>query len=197
MTLSRKEELTPNQALYTVPNLLSVLRALAGPLVLGLITSETSWALFLALGVMGAAELSDIFDGEIARRYGQETDLGELVDPVCDSIYHLSVFLAFLAMHWMPAWMLFVIYARDLIVPYARTFARQAGYELEVRRSGKIKTALHAVSQIGVMLCALGFLGEKGTMEAGLPFVLLCGATAASIYSLIDYCVAVRHLVTR
>lgn len=197
MTFSSKEEISAHQPFFTIPNLLSVMRALAGPLVLVLITSETEWTLPFALSLMVMAELSDFFDGEIARRYRQETDLGELVDPVCDSIYHLSVFLAFLAMHWMPAWMLFVIYARDLMVPYVRTFARQAGHDLEVRMSGKIKTCVHAVSQIGIMMFALGLFGNKANMDANLPYILLFLATSASIYSLIDYCAAVRHFVDR
>lgn len=196
MTISTKGEMSQTHPLYTVPNVLSIIRGLTGPLVLALITFATTWSFTLALSLMVLAELSDFFDGEIARRYSQETEFGRLVDPICDSIYHLSVFLAFMAMHWMPAWMLFVIYARDLIVPYVRTFARQAGHDLQIRTSGKIKTAVHAVTQIGVMTIALGIFGQNMTTGGQFPFVLLLFATGASIYSLVDYCFAVRHLIT-
>ncbi|MFM7084176.1 MAG: CDP-alcohol phosphatidyltransferase family protein [Hyphomicrobium sp.] len=197
MTFSTKGEISQPHPLYTIPNVLSLIRGLTGPLVLALITSGTPWTFTLALGLMVLAELSDFFDGEIARRYQQETELGKLVDPICDSIYHLSVFLAFLAMHWMPAWMLFVIYARDLIVPYLRTFARQGGHDLQIRTSGKIKTAVHALAQIGVMLIALGYFGQKITTEGMMPYLLLLLATGASVYSLVDYCNSVRHFITR
>lgn len=197
MTISTNGEMSQPHPLFTIPNVLSFIRGLTGPLVLALITSASSWAFILALCLMILAELSDFFDGEIARRYRQETELGRLVDPICDSIYHLSVFLAFLAMHWMPAWMLFVIYARDLIVPYLRTFARQAGHDLQIRSSGKIKTAVHAVAQIGIMMTALGMFGDKFTTEGFLPYFLLLLATAASLYSLADYCLSIRHFITR
>ncbi len=179
--------MTPSRALYTIPNVLSVLRGLAGPVVLALVTANARWALIAALAVMVAAEISDVFDGEIARRFDQETQLGQFIDPICDSVYHLSVFLAFLANGWMPAWMLFVIYARDLAVPYIQTFVRQAGRDLAVRLSGKIKTAVHALAQIGVVLAALGWLGSGPGVGGAWPMALLIGATIASIYSLIDY----------
>lgn len=183
------------QPLATIPNFLSLLRALLGPVVLSLILSEATWALWAALGLMLIAELTDFVDGEIARRYDQETELGRIADPVCDSVYHLSVFLAFLAMGWMAAWMLFVIYARDLMVPYLRAFARQSGHDLQVLASGKIKTAVHAAAQIGIVAIALGALGANLRIDGPAPTALLLAAIAASIYSLADYVAEVGRLI--
>jgi len=190
-----REPLAPSSSLFNVPNSLSVARALAGPVVLALITAGTDAALYSALGLMILAELSDLADGEIARRYDQETEIGRFVDPVCDSVYHLSVFLAFLAMGWMPAWMLFVLYGRELVVPYLRTFARQAGHDLQVRASGKTKAAVHAVVQIGIVAIALGLFGPKLTIDGVMPTILLLVAIGASIYSLADYVAAVYRLL--
>jgi CDP-diacylglycerol---glycerol-3-phosphate 3-phosphatidyltransferase len=175
---------------YTLPNLLSVARGLLGPVVMWMITSETPALLAWALALMVVAELSDFVDGVIARQFKQQSELGRVIDPICDSIYHLSIFLAFLSAGWMPAWMLFIIYSRDLAVPYIRTIARQAGHDIAIRDSGKLKTLIHAVSQIGVVLVALGLIpasvgGAFDTMNA-----LLLIATAASIYSLADYAFA-------
>lgn len=179
----------PSSVLYTVPNALSVMRGLLGPIVMGLITYDIYWALLAALALMIFAELSDFVDGFIARRFNQASRLGEVIDPVCDSIYHLSVFFAFLYNGWMAPWMLFLIYARDLAVPYIRAFARQAGREINVRNSGKIKTAVHAFAQIGVVVCALG-APAGAAMEGEAAMALLLLATAASLYSLADYGVA-------
>lgn len=174
---------------YTLPNALSVARGLLGPVVMWMITSETPSILVWALALMIVAELSDFVDGVIARRFKQQSELGRVIDPICDSIYHLSIFLAFLSMGWMPAWMLFIIYSRDLAVPYIRTMARQSGRELEIRDSGKLKTLIHAVAQIGVVLVALG--APPATLAgADTMTVLLFVATAASVYSLVDYAVA-------
>lgn len=182
-------------ALATVPNLLSLGRGLLGPVVLTLILSEAPWALWTALGLMLVAEATDYIDGEVARRFDQESEIGRVADPVCDSIYHLSVFLAFLAMGWMAAWMLFIIYARDLTVPYLRAFARQSGHDLKLLTSGKIKTAVHAVAQIGVVAIALGLLGPDVHIGGLAPTVLLIAAVSASVYSLADYLAETGRLV--
>lgn len=182
-------------AVVTVPNLLSLGRAILGPVVLTLILSEAPWGLWVALGLMLVAEATDYIDGEVARRFDQESEIGRLVDPVCDSIYHLSVFLAFLAMGWMAAWMLFVIYARDLMVPYLRAFARQSGHDLKILTSGKVKTAIHAVAQICVVAIALGLFGPDVRIGGPVPTVLLLAAIAASVYSLADYVAETGRLV--
>lgn len=183
--------------LLTVPNALSILRAGAGPLVMVMITNGSRMSLWLALVVMIVAEASDIVDGYIARNFDQETRLGSLIDPVCDSIYHLSVFLAFLSVGWMPAWMVYIIYARDLAVPYLRAFVRQTGQELQMRSSGKIKTAAHALAQIGVVLIALQVFGPDLSMTGTLATGLLITATCASLYSLVDYAIEALRLAGR
>jgi CDP-diacylglycerol--glycerol-3-phosphate 3-phosphatidyltransferase len=182
---------------YTIPNLLSITRGLLGPVVMWMITSESPGMLAWALMLMVLAELSDFVDGVVARRFKQQSELGRVIDPICDSIYHLSIFLAFLSRGWMPAWMLFIIYARDLTVPYIRTIARQAGHELEIRDSGKLKTLVHAVAQIGVVLVGLEVIASVVVAEINTMQVLMVAATAASLYSLADYTVAAARAPRR
>lgn len=200
MSISDGRELRhmePSNALVTIPNVLSIVRGCLGPVVMALITLNVTWALVTALVLMVLAEASDIVDGVIARRFQQESQLGRLIDPICDSIYHLSVFLAFLYNGWMPAWMLFIVYSRDLAIPYLRAFAKQAGHDIWVRNSGKIKTAAHAVAQIGVVLIALGLIGKPTVLGLDLSRALLLLAAAASLYSLADYAQAVLKLLRK
>jgi CDP-diacylglycerol--glycerol-3-phosphate 3-phosphatidyltransferase len=187
----------PSNALFTIPNILSILRGCLGPIVMVLITQNATWALITALALMMLAEASDFVDGVIARRFKQESQLGRLIDPICDSIYHLSVFLAFLYNGWMPAWMLFIVYSRDLAIPYLRAFAKQAGHDIWVRNSGKIKTAVHAAAQIGVVLIALGLIGKPSLLGVEVSRLLLVLAAAASLYSLVDYTQAVLKLLRK
>ncbi|MBU2531807.1 MAG: CDP-diacylglycerol--glycerol-3-phosphate 3-phosphatidyltransferase [Alphaproteobacteria bacterium] len=171
----------------TLPNALSILRLILAPIVVWLVLTGSVTALTLAVALMVVAELTDFFDGYLARALKQESDIGRVIDPVCDVIYHVSVFLAFVRQGWMAPWMLFLIYARDLGVPYLRTLARQRGVDIGVRWSGKIKTAVHGVAQILVVLVALGFMPQ--TMAGGFDtvFALLLVATLASLVSLADY----------
>lgn len=172
--------------LQTLPNAISGLRALAGPVVMGLILSGAKGSLVAALAIMIVAELSDIVDGLVARRLHQDTELGGLIDPVCDSIYHLSIFLALFANGWMPVWMLLAIFTRDLIVPYLTTFARQSGRTLEIRLSGSLKSGLHGICQIGIVAIAAGLAGGA-VPETDTILLLAAVAMTISLLSLIDH----------
>ena len=171
----------------TLPNALSILRLVLAPIVVWLVLSGSVPALGLALVLMVIAELTDFLDGFLARSLRQESELGRLIDPVCDVIYHVSVFLAFVKQGWMAPWMLFVVYARDLGVPYLRTLARQRGIDIGVRYSGKVKTAVHGIVQITVVLVALGYVSDTIFGSAETIFVALLAATMVSIWSLADY----------
>ena len=120
---------------FTLPNGLSLLRLLVTPVVVWLILTATPSALWTALILMILAEVTDFLDGFLARALNQQSELGRMMDPVSDVIYHVSVFMTFLKQGWIEPWMLFVIYARDLGVPYLRTLARQRGVDLVVRFS--------------------------------------------------------------
>lgn len=174
----------------TLPNALSISRLLLAPVVVWLVLTGSIAALGLAVVLMIFAELTDFFDGFLARALNQETEIGRVIDPVCDVIYHVSIFLAFVQQGWMAPWMLFVIYARDLGVPYVRTLARQRGQEIGVRFSGKLKTTVHGIVQITVVLVALGYC--PATLAGGLDtvFTALLLAVAASVVSLADYTIA-------
>lgn len=170
----------------TLPNALSLLRLALAPVVVWLVLTGSVAALGLALVLMVIAELTDFFDGYLARALRQESEIGRLIDPVCDVIYHVSVFLAFVKQGWMAPWMLFVIYARDLGVPYVRTLARQRGIDIGVRYSGKIKTGIHGVAQITVVLVALGYVSQT-FLGFETIFLVLLIATIVSLISLADY----------
>ncbi len=173
----------------TLPNALSILRLILAPVVVWLVLSGSVAALGLALVLMVIAELTDFFDGYLARALRQESEIGRLIDPICDVIYHVSVFLAFVKQGWMAPWMLFVIYARDLGVPYVRTLARQRGIDIGVRYSGKIKTGVHGVAQITVVMVALGYVSQT-FLGFDTIFVVLLAATIISLISLADYTMA-------
>jgi phosphatidylglycerophosphate synthase len=76
-----------------------------------------------------------------------------------------------------------------------RAFARQSGHDLKVLTSGKIKTAVHAVAQVGIVAIALGLLGSDIRIDGPAPTVLLIAAIVASVYSLADYVAEVGRLV--
>lgn len=175
----------PN-SIYTIPNAISLTRALLGPVAMTLIVNNTRSSLTIALVILIIAESSDFLDGMIARQFNQVSEFGKYFDPVSDSIYRLSVFLAFLSNGWMPAWIIFLIYSRDLIVPYLRTFARQFGGSLNVRWSGKLKAVSQGLCQIAVVAIALDFISIYGDKISDM-YLFLSIAAVVTLLSLLDY----------
>ena len=176
---------------FTIPNILSFSRPVLGLIGALLLSANTERSIWLALVVMLIAEVTDVADGIIARRFrGQISRLGAIIDPVCDSIYHLAIFVAFLTLGWIPVWVVFLIYARDIAIPYLRTFIWQVGGNLVPRASGRIKTFTHATAQIGIVSIALGIFGPDVIIGGQVHMVLLVAAVAVSAYSLVDYCLA-------
>jgi len=165
-----------------------------GPIALALLVSANGSALALVLMLMIIAEITDFLDGYIARKFNQSSRFGELLDPICDTIYHLSVFMAFMSNGWMAPWMLIIIYARELAVPYICIFAHQLGHDLGVRQSGKYKSFIHGLVQITVVLAAIGTFGSQVPANGGLIQAVLLVSTAAALYSLIDYGSAVLRI---
>ena len=97
--------------MFTVPNLLTLLRALGIPLFLYFVTTERTGLAVITLMVAGA---TDYFDGKLARALKQESRLGELMDPAVDRLYIASVLIALYITSAVPGWVLVAIIARDL-----------------------------------------------------------------------------------
>ena len=98
--------------MVTIPNLLTLLRALGIPifLYLVLVEKEMGWAV-LTLVVAGA---TDYLDGKVARALKQESRLGELMDPAVDRLYIATVLIAMYVTQALPFTVLLTIVARDL-----------------------------------------------------------------------------------
>ena len=96
---------------WTVPNVLSMLRLAGVPLFLywALVTEQDGRAILLLM----AAGASDYFDGLIARRYGQFTRLGQLLDPAADRLYILATLLALVVRDGLPLWWALALIGRD------------------------------------------------------------------------------------
>jgi CDP-diacylglycerol--glycerol-3-phosphate 3-phosphatidyltransferase len=177
-------------ALWTVPNLISLCRVAAGPVIIYLLTQNASWAIWSALVTMIFAELTDFLDGLIARSYGQVSSVGKILDPIADSLYRVSVFLAFVANGWMPVWMLLIIIVRDITVSYLRIMAELRLETMAARQSGKWKAVVQSAAQISIVVTvALGGVG--GEIFPGFAVGALTVATAVTVYSLYDYTASV------
>ena len=146
-----------SRRVLTVPNALSAIRILLIPaFVLLILDDDTRLAGFLLLA---AVVSTDWVDGYIARRTGQVTEVGKLLDPLADRLAMAAALVTFVATDLLPLWAALVILVRDAIVLAAGIWlALTGGPRIEVRTIGK-----HATFTLmwGLPLIAWG--------NAGLP----------------------------
>ncbi|WP_342344049.1 CDP-alcohol phosphatidyltransferase family protein [Agromyces archimandritae] len=123
---------------WTIPNVLSMLRLALVPVFLILIVAgEYVWA----LGVLVVASLSDLLDGYLARRLNQVTRLGKLLDPAADRLYIFAALVGLAAQGLVPWWIVVVIVSRDVFLLVLGVILANHGYgPLPVHMLGKIAT---------------------------------------------------------
>lgn len=182
-----------------LPNILTVFRLLTAPVIglllvltaTGMIEGKTGVPVVLALFAMAC--LSDVFDGVLARRMGQETVLGAVLDPVADKLLMLFAGLG-LAVLVPDLWIIIPIglmLARDLLVGGLREAALTQNWRLEVRGLGKFKTVSQclaiAVALADISFVALGLRPAPTTLASPLVVIPLWLAAVASWFSAADY----------
>src|SRR4051795_8090490 len=114
MNSSTGEPPTAADRVWTIPNLLSLLRLLGVPLFLWLLLGPHSngWA----FAVLAFGGLSDYADGKIARRFNQSSRLGALLDPAADRLYIVATIVALTVRGIIPVWLAVALPARDVLL---------------------------------------------------------------------------------
>lgn len=122
----------------TVPNLISLLRILLIPVFVVLLTRpDTQLAGLLLLGFTVA---TDWVDGYVARRTGQVSNLGKLLDPVADRLALAAALLTLAAVGALPWWAAGLVLVRDATILAGGLFALRRGVRIDVRLIGKLAT---------------------------------------------------------
>lgn len=123
----------------TVPNLLSIFRIAGVPVFLWLVLGPEAdgWALV----VLMLSGISDYFDGKLARKWGQVSQLGRLLDPAADRLYIVAVVVALALRDIVPVWLAVVLLSRDVFLVLFYPALRRRGYgPLPVHFLGKAAT---------------------------------------------------------
>jgi CDP-diacylglycerol---glycerol-3-phosphate 3-phosphatidyltransferase len=155
---------------------------------------------YILLFLLGVSELSDAFDGYVARRYNQVTDLGKILDPMADSIYRTSVFLTFtLPPVRLPMVLIFLFLYRDSVISTLRTICALKGFALAARPSGKLKAAIQAIAAFVVIVLlipySLGYVTEETLHLTSTIIVAIAGIY--TFFSGFDYIYANREYIAR
>jgi CDP-diacylglycerol--glycerol-3-phosphate 3-phosphatidyltransferase len=135
-----------------LPNLLTMGRIAAIPLVLWLMWQDTRVSNFWAMMVYSLAAVTDFVDGYLARRMGLISVLGKFLDPLADKLIVLATLVLMVEQGRVPAWAVIIIAARELSVTALRTIAMSEGVVMEASRGGKDKTAVQMVAVLTLIL---------------------------------------------
>lgn len=155
---------------------------------------------YLLLAFLIFSELSDAFDGYLARKLHQVTDLGKLLDPMADSIYRISVFLTFTQPPVnLPLLIVFVFLYRDSVISTLRTICALRGFALAARATGKIKAIIQAGTAFLVVIMMIPY-SMNVISEWTLRYTAIIAVSVAALYALfsgIEYIWANREYVIR
>ena len=133
-------------------NLLTCSRGVLAIVFAALLFFPSPFGKFLALFVFITAALTDYWDGVLARRMGEVSQFGKLMDPITDKMLTLSAFFSFWVLGILPLWMVLVVAAREVAVTGARFFMPQGSPGYAATTSGKQKTVLQIIFIIAVLL---------------------------------------------
>jgi len=162
----------------TISNLLSIFRALLSiPFALVLLLPDPPlrlWAVVILL--VGVA--TDKLDGDLARRRGEETEWGRVLDPLADKVCVTVMALVLLRLGDLPMWFVAALIARDALIFAGGVYVKSArGVVLPSNTVGKWTAGLIAFT---IFVCLLGVLRE-------MRWILLAGCAAGLLLSFVLY----------
>ncbi len=135
-----------------LPNRLTILRILLVPVFIACFYIDVTWKLYLAAAVFFLAYMTDILDGQIARKQKIVTDFGKLMDPIADKLLTSSALVMLVAENLLSPIPAFIIIAREFIISGIRLVSAGNGKVIAASWLGKTKTITQCVAIIMIML---------------------------------------------
>jgi len=172
-----------------IPNFLTLSRLAAIPPLMVLLMVRFPGHDQLAASLFIVFSITDILDGEIARRRGTVSNFGKFLDPLADKLFVLSVLIVLVQEDLVAAWIVVVIFSRELIITILRSVAAAQGRVISAAPLGKTKTVMQ--------MCAVALLILQRPYPAIVPLAYLAVAVAIAftIWSGLDYLWRFRYLI--
>lgn len=172
-----------------LPNLLTISRLCAIPILMVCLIASFPGHDQWAAGIFLLASATDVLDGNLARWQGRVTELGKFLDPLVDKLFILSVLIALVQVGELAAWVVLVIFGRELLITVLRSVSAAQGRVISATPWGKTKTA----SQVGAVFLLI--------LQRPYPVLSLAAYTAIylavvfTVLSGIDYLWRFRHVL--
>lgn len=185
-------------ALLNIPNSLTLLRIFLVPFLVVVLLTKFEGKEILGVIIFLVAAATDFLDGWLARRRGEVTSLGILLDPIADKLLISAAFISLVELGSVPAWMAVVIVGREFAMSDLRSVASSKGIIIPASIWGKFKMGSQVIA---ISLLIIGERLEELTGRQGLTYALghaaLWVVVTFAILSLVDYFYRARVLFLR
>ena len=176
----------------TLPNKLTCLRMiLIIPFVIFMLAGAgEGFYKWIALAIFIIASLTDMLDGQIARKYNLITDFGKFMDPLADKLLVCSAMICLVELGRLPAWICIIIIAREFAISGFRLIASDKGVVIAANMWGKTKT----VSQMAMVILMIANFAHPAMQTA--TTVIMYIACALTLISLVTYIIDNKDVMT-
>jgi CDP-diacylglycerol---glycerol-3-phosphate 3-phosphatidyltransferase len=185
-----------------LPNYITMTRIFAVPVFIWILTSHLFYGTdgrreIAAAALFLAASVTDAFDGYLARKRGQITTLGMLLDPLADKLMVTAAFVALVQFNpaVVPAWVAVIVIGREFLVSGLRGIAASEGFTIEASDLGKLKMVVQIVAVVAAVLSHHWYAWRLfgGRFIVGVHLIAVMAVwfmVAVSLISALDYFVA-------
>jgi CDP-diacylglycerol---glycerol-3-phosphate 3-phosphatidyltransferase len=173
-----------------LPNTLTLLRIFFVPLLVAvLVQGPISFQVgslavtneMVAVALFLAAAGTDLLDGYLARRWGQITTVGTLLDPIADKLLISAALISLVQVRVVPAWMVIVIVGREFAISGLRSIAAAEGYVIKASDLGKTKLVTQ-VAAVTLVILSIRWVDLRPYALIGMWVVVFFTVVSAFAY---------------
>jgi CDP-diacylglycerol--glycerol-3-phosphate 3-phosphatidyltransferase len=198
----------PTPAAVNLPNSITLTRIASVPLLIWALSPHFPQHGFpgeqeiFASALFILASITDGLDGYLARRRGQITTLGMLLDPLADKLMVTTAFILLVAYNprVMHPWIAVLVIGREFLVSGLRSIASSEGFTIEASELGKLKTVIQIVAVVAAILNHRWDYWYFGWYPLGVHLIAVTATywmTIVSIISAVDYFVGFWKKIDR
>ncbi len=175
-----------------LPNKLTIARMCMVPLFMIALLINTPSSRLAATVIFALASLTDMLDGQIARKYNMVTNFGKLMDPLADKVLTAAAMICLVELGDLAAWIAVVIIFREYLITGLRSVAASENIVVAANIWGKVKTVCQMIALM--LLMVKPQIVDLCGVDLGLWLMYV--AVALTIYSGLDYVLKLNKQIT-
>lgn len=175
-----------------LPNKLTVARVCMVPLFMVALLINTETSRIVATILFALASLTDMLDGQIARKYNLITNFGKLMDPLADKILTAAAMVGLVQLGDLAAWIVVIVLFREYAITGLRSVAASENIVIAAGIWGKVKT----VCQMFALMLLMLKPQIVALCGVDLGLLLMYVALILTVYSGVDYVVKLNKQIT-